>query len=728
MKDTLIIFRPYLRGLPIILFMMIGGYMLASKYLNYVTPMYESTTKVKLADISEGITNSNLFKDFDVFATSNKVAGEIEVLKSEVLLNKALDQLDFDLEIYRKGKIRSVELYHESPVKIHFGELTENIENKEIDFQIDANNLIKLVNQNGVYASGQLGDTITAPFGKVLFTKNEKAFSGNTHLKVADNYSFKFLKRSSLISTVKKNLDITAVDKDVAVIRIIFKSPNPEKAAKLAATLAEVYIHDYIDSKYKVANITANFLEKQIDAVNTKLIESENNIQNFRDRNGITNIRQETETELRRISQLKIQQTNLKMSLQAIEELEAYVKAGKDNFLELAPNFEAFTDLLSTEIVKNIKALQAEKKDLLLVYTEEEESVQIIDKKIEDLKLYLIESISNTRKNLQTKYELLSGQITESEKVFIKVPAHEKMLTILNREFNIYEKSFNFLNEKKIEAEIAQAAKIAFHRVISPAAVPQVPVSPNRTIIKIVAAMLGMFGAIAFIFVIHALKARVNNRKTIEDNSLIPLAVETPKLKMGEDEITHFQRLVTQLEIKGLIQPNAIISISDFKKNEGALYNGLHLAKTLSKQGAKVMVLDVADQAASFPDKFQSIIEDGKGVDIMNLKDSGFELMSKDNARQYILNMAEQYDYTLILNDYLGSRNSLLILAFSNVNFISLDARLTLASKITEANLLIEEYEVNDTHFILNRAHYNPNIVVEVYSYLKKLIRKFTKK
>ncbi len=333
MKDTLIIFRPYLRGLPIILFMMIGGYMLASKYLNYVTPMYESTTKVKLADISEGITNSNLFKDFDVFATSNKVAGEIEVLKSEVLLNKALDQLDFDLEIYRKGKIRSVELYHESPVKIYFGELTENIENKEIDFQIDADNLIKLVNQNGVYASGQIGDTITAPFGKVLFTKNEEAFSGNTHLKVVDNYSFKLLKRSSLISTVKKNLDITAVDKDVAVIRIIFKSPNPEKAAKLAATLAEVYIHDYIDSKYKVANITANFLEKQIDAVNTKLIESENNIQNFRDRNGITNIRQETETELRRISQLKIQQTNLKMSLQAIEELEAYVKAGKDNFL-----------------------------------------------------------------------------------------------------------------------------------------------------------------------------------------------------------------------------------------------------------------------------------------------------------------------------------------------------------------------------------------------------------
>jgi len=708
--------------------MMVGGYMLASKYLNYVTPMYESTTKVKLADISEGITNSNLFKDFDVFATSNKVAGEIEVLKSEVLLNKALDELDFDLEIYRKGKIRSVELYHDSPVNIVFGELTEDITNKEFDFQITSNNTVNLVKEHVVYASGKIGDTLKAPFGEIIFSKNEEAYSRNTHLKTADSYSFKLFKRTSLISAVKGNLDITAVDKDVAVIRIIFKSPNPEKAAKLASTLAEVYIHDYIDAKYKVANVTANFLKKQIDAVNTKLIESENNIQNFRDRNGITNIRQETETELRRISQLKIQQTNLKMSLQAIEELEAYVNAGKDNFLELAPNFEAFTDLLSTEIVKNIKALQAEKKDLLLVYTAEEESVQIIDKKIEDLKSYLIESISNTRKNLETKYELLSAEIAKAEKVFVKVPAHEKMLTILNREFNIYEKSFNFLNEKKIEAEIAQAAKIAFHRVISPAAIPQVPVSPNRTIIKIVAALLGMFGAIAFIFVIHALKARVNNRKTIEDNSLIPLAVETPKLKKAHHEVIHFQRLVTQLEIKGLIFPNSLISISDFKNNEGALYNGLHLAKTLSQQRVKVMILDVANQLSLYPNKFKSILGNNSQVEITNLEGSGFDLMSKDTARNFVSGLSETYDYTLILNDNLGSRNSLLMLAFANVNFISLDARLTLASKVMEASLLVEEYEVKNTHFLLNRAHYNPNVVVEVFNYFKKLIKKITKK
>lgn len=51
------------------------------------------------------------------------------------------------------------------------------------------------------------------------------------------------------------------------------------------------------------------------------------------------------------------------MNLDAIKNLNNYISEGKDNYLELAPNFEAFNDLLSTEMVKNMKLLQAEKKN-----------------------------------------------------------------------------------------------------------------------------------------------------------------------------------------------------------------------------------------------------------------------------------------------------------------------------------------------------------------------------
>jgi hypothetical protein len=54
------------------------------------------------------------------------------------------------------------------------------------------------------------------------------------------------------------------------------------------------------------------------------------------------------------------------MNLDAIKNLNDYISEGKDNYLDLAPNFEAFNDLLSTEMVKNMKLLQAEKKETAL--------------------------------------------------------------------------------------------------------------------------------------------------------------------------------------------------------------------------------------------------------------------------------------------------------------------------------------------------------------------------
>src|SRR5689334_11846014 len=115
MEENFRILKPYLRGFPIIVLAMVIGVMAAKKYLGYVTPMYESTVKLKLADVSEGVPGSNLFKDLDVFASANKIAAEIEVMKSSVMINKVLDSLDFDLEVYRIGQVRKVELYHESP-------------------------------------------------------------------------------------------------------------------------------------------------------------------------------------------------------------------------------------------------------------------------------------------------------------------------------------------------------------------------------------------------------------------------------------------------------------------------------------------------------------------------------------------------------------------------------------------------------------------------------------
>jgi uncharacterized protein involved in exopolysaccharide biosynthesis len=706
MEDNFRILKPYLRGLPLIILAMFIGYLIAYKYLNYATPIYESTAKLKLADIGDGVPSSNLFKDLDVFVSIHRISAEIEVLKSEVLLQKVVKTLNLETEIYRTGKIKTVELFNQSPFIIQHGRISDKAFDTKYKLALtDRLHYILTNPKSGISFSGIIGDTLKMPEMDLLIQYNDPFILSKPDLKIVDDYLFQFVSNSSQIDYLRSHLDISSVDKDVAVIRISFKSTIPKKSVAISNALAEVYIQDYIENKYQAANTTVEFLDRQIESVFSKLTLAENNIQDYRDIKKITNLRQETETDLRKLSQLKIQKTNLEMNLSAIQDLEKYVQEGKNDFLNLAPNFEAFTDLLSTEIIKNIKSLQAEKKDLLLIYTEQDEKVKVIDAKITDLTDYLLESISNTRKNIEVKFVKLENEIKKAERAFIGIPEKERILIQLNREFSIYQESYNFLNKKKIEAEIAQAANISFHRIITRAQIADTPISPNRAIIIIVAIILSMFGAILIITVVHILKAKVNNRQAIESNSLIPIAILTPFLVRKEEIQSHFLKEAIQLEIKELIQKQTIISINAFQPNHGAKFNAIHLANAFALQQRKVLILDINHSLSNKHQELQNL-----NIDHLHLKSSKYDRFTKDMMLDFIHDLKASYDIIIPLSVDITSQKSLLLMKISNTNLVVLDTRKTSFKRIMETDLIVDEYNLPQVNFILNKYAYNPSV------------------
>ncbi len=709
--------RPYLRGWPIIIGAMVLAYLMASKYLNYTTPMYESTAKLRLADVNEGVPNGNLFKDLDVFANSQKISAEIELIKSEVILTKALKKVQFDTEMYRVGSIRKTELYDDSPFFIVKISWEETLKDKVFTLNISKNQLT-VTAPNGEVQKAQFGDTIRYEKTSFRILKNNVLLQKNKNIPIDDNYEFSVLSKEKQLGMVNSNLDVISVDKDVPVIRISYKSQHPTKAAHFPNALAEAYIEDYIDNKYGAANLTTAFLEERIGEIGSKLSDAEMSILGYRDAQNITNINQETETDLRQISQLKIQQTNLNMSLEAIKDLERYIQSGKKNFLELAPNFEAFTDLLSTEIVKKIKQLQAEKKDLLLEYTEKDEKVQVIDSKINDLTSYLVESISNTRKNLQTKLRNLEQDIFEAEQVFVTVPEKERMMTILNREFEIFQESYNFLNQKKIESEIARSAKVSFHRIITPAAIAKTPIAPNRTIIKIVSVILGMMAAIGFIFFVHSLKAKVNNLDAIESRSMVPIIAAVPKFKNEPDAENFFIKTLSEWEVRDLIAKNQMLCFTGFKNMEGQDFMVKQVLNVLDLQTRKTLFINIIEDAAN-----RTITEEKRSefVSQINIPTRFQKSLSTQNWQALLKEKMSGYDLVVTSNTNFGESHTIATMAAADLNVVCLDARLTPAKEIITVDLMQEEYKLPKVHFALNRVGYNPSLVKEIVRFFKKL-------
>jgi uncharacterized protein involved in exopolysaccharide biosynthesis len=719
--------RPYFRGWIIIVGAMVLAYLVAAKYLSYVTPMYESTARLRLADLNEGVPGSNLFKDLDVFVTTQKINAEIEMLKSHVILGKALETVAFEVQIFREGNIRKTELFNDSPILITPVYWDEKQKDKDFRLWVlDLKHFSVLAPDGNIY-QGVMGEELELMGCKLRVDLNKELLEQRQNLQVEDNYIFIIQSKSRLISSTLSALDVMPIDKDVPVIRITFKSSHPVKASLLPNALAEAYISDYIENKFGAANITVDFLDERIYDVGEKLSQAEQLILEFRETYGITNIAQETETILRKISQLRIQQTNLKMSLEAIRNLEEYIISGQDHFLELAPNFEAFTDLLSTELVKGIKQLQAEKKDLLLVYTEAHEKVKVIDEKLKDLTSYLTESIRNTRNNLEIKYMHLLKDVEDAEFLLIDVPEKERIMTILRREFDIFQQSYNFLNEKRIEAEIARSARMSFHRIITPASVSKTPFSPNKIIIKIVAIILGMFGGIFIIFVIHALKARVNNLDTVETTSNVPVLLTVPRHSNAGIASNWFLQAVTNTEVKGLMPPRSIIAFTGFNAREGMRYISSGFEQVLEAQGHKIFVIEMI--AGENPNDHQTweLIRESENKQLMKVYGEQLRERPASEIQKELKKTARDVEYTLIRNFPINHPFTMAIMAIAQLNIVCVDTRLTPARLLHDINQLKDEFDSPGMFLAINRVGYNPSFIREVIIVVRNCYHRFKK-
>lgn len=704
------VLRPFYRGLPIVIVCMILGVLIANRYLRYVTPSYESTTFIKLADNHDGPSGTNLFRDFDVFATSNKINAEVELIKSGVLLEKATRLLNLGVSISRIGKINTTELYKKSPITILVNLREEKWFDKPFRLTINQEKLM-LTSPDGVVHQAVFGQKISTSGGEMLVVKNEEFISANKQIRINDNYEIVFNSLKKQKEMISSKLDVMAVEKEVPVLRISCRSAVPEKAADMANAVAMAYLNDFVETKFLVADTTRKFLDQQLESYGKKLSRSEDNIEMYRDTHRIINIKQETETDLRKIADLKKQYISVQMSLSAVDSLNAAVEKGVDRFLELAPNFEQFTDLLSTEIVLKIKALQAEKKELLTRYTAEHEKVKLVDAKLQDLILYLRESISNSKTALRIKLFELEQGIREAEEVFIGLPTRERQMNDLERDFSLNEQLYRFLHEKRTEAEIAQAARISFHRIITAGEVPRMPVSPNGGLMRILAGMLGMLASVTLIYIVHFQKARVNDADTLQRNTSLPLDASLPVFKTETEKQLFFRRWFIELELRGKMQHGKVLVFSSGPENDGRQLICCGLAQAAAAAGYRVLLAD-ADDAIG-----ESVARDG----ITRIP--GDQLRAMGNAGKLRETMPQWLlTHTLVIwNNGCIDQNpdALRIMAVADHNFLVIDSRITRKQQLVQNDLLCSEFRLPDPAYLLNRAGYTPSIFRDAWRFFR---------
>ncbi|MCG9736362.1 polysaccharide biosynthesis tyrosine autokinase [Pseudoalteromonas shioyasakiensis] len=271
------------------------------------------------------------------------------------------------------------------------------------------------------------------------------------------------------------------------------------------------------------------------------------------------------------------------------------------------------------------------------------EQVVELETKLQELELKRLE-LSRKFKESHPTYQGVLEQIEAVEKQKQKLvgevgnlPETQQELLRLKRDVEVSNQIYTLLLGKTQELDIVRAGTVGNVRVVDAAAVDTTePVKPKKSLIAVVATLLGGFLAVAIVLIQKAMHRGVEDPTEIESIGL-PVYASVPYSDF-QDKLTGFNRarkvkdkpksilavdnpadlsiealrsLRTSLHFAMMEAKNNIIAISGPSPGVGKSFISVNLATVLAQSGKKVLIIDADMRKGYLQTQFGMKWDDG---------------------------------------------------------------------------------------------------------------------
>ncbi|MFQ5600019.1 MAG: GumC family protein [Candidatus Krumholzibacteriia bacterium] len=321
-----------------------------------------------------------------------------------------------------------------------------------------------------------------------------------------------------VVRKIRKQLRPELV-RETDVIRIRAHATNPELAATLANAAARVIGRRNLETKRSELTGLREFIETQIHLTDTRLQQSEEELNTFKQLNQVVTLEKEAEAILERITNVESELHLAATELTGMNrELQALRRELQRQRKDLPTSVTEFTSPYIAELKLNLVQLQMRHTRLRMQeYAEDHPELAKLRGEIEstrskieaELKKIaassdLLDPMTSIQKIVERQIELeistaaLDARVRSLEAVrnayqmsLSGFPEKELQLMRLTRTNKLEEKIYMMLLEKREEARIAEAAKMGNVRVLDLAVPPSDPIRPRT---KLNLALAGIVG------------------------------------------------------------------------------------------------------------------------------------------------------------------------------------------------------------------------------------------
>lgn len=574
---------------------------IATLFILSTVNKYEIKTTLLLRnDKSSGMAQMAMMDDLGFLGgVSSEVEDEIQVISSKKLINQTIDTLNLQTVYYKKDKLRFVDLYNETPLRLNVSKEFLDTLKRSLTFTVkETNGTFKLKATDGnifkeTYSLKNIGQAFDTPYGKLSFTANSL---------IKKNSQFKIIvyPLDNLINSYGNNIKVAAINKKSNAIQISMLHSHVQKAKDILNMLVYLYNQDAILDKNLIASNTANFIEDRLGLITRELFEIESDIENYKRGNKLTNLSSEASIYLQSAGEYEKRLTELETQMNMINYVENYIKDPK-NQNNLIPTNIVTSDLTLARSIQEYNIAVLERMKLAQTANEKNPAVIMVDEQIKALKSNVLASVSSVKSGLQISRNDALKKENQFTSRIQQVPTQERQFLEIQRQQGIKQNLFLVLSQKREETALTLASTPPAARTIDRAFSSILPVEPKKMIIYLVALILGMLVPFLFIYIRDIINNKIEDsrefKRLIQAPYLgnISTSRESERVVVQEGKTTPivemFRQIRTNLQFLVGETKNPVILVTSSISGEGKSFTSINLAMSFALMKKKVVLV-----------------------------------------------------------------------------------------------------------------------------------------
>jgi capsular exopolysaccharide synthesis family protein len=707
-------------------------------YIRYTQPMYTASGSIIIKDESSNSLGPDAvqLQGLDLFNAQRNLSTEIEIIQSKLIVERAINDMPFPLGVsyFAKGRFKTTDLYKNTPFIIEadtiYGSAYERnfgihfIDNHQFEFSYEEN-------EERVAEIYQINQPFTNRFG--IFTLHLNAV-GQPLFIHENGYAFVIHYPSSVINIYRGKVNVYRADENTSILAISSVDEVAERASDFVNTLINVYSKWTKDEKTKTADNTINFINEQLMLVKDSLNLSEQNIESFKKKKGMTNLN--ADFALQRFSNFDSRRLEIELVLKSLDSLDNHVQQGKDINLISASNLGAQDPALSGAL-SELSKLEIEKKNLLVSTRSAHILVKQIDEKIRITREELLKNIQSFREALQTNLQTINFTLNKFEKKLAQIPSTERQFLGIERDRSLNENIYLLLLQQKERYGIAKAAAVA-DIVVLDYAEGGSQIKPKKNMAYIIAVFISLSLSLSFIFLRDFLNDTIADRSQVERMTPVPVlgtvnhaqqanhsnlvVLNKPKSAVSEA----FRSIRTNLQYLASEADNRVVVVTSTISGEGKTFFSMNMAAILAISDKKVLLMGLDLRKPKIHEDFQVPSDTGiskvligkakaeevifktkiENLDVLPagpVPPNPSELIMGDRMKHLMEYLRTRYDYIIIDTPPIGLvTDALLAMKYADINLFILRQKKSKREYIETVNKLHTDGTVKNLAIVLN--------------------------